>query len=100
MGSLNGNFDRKFHENLDWKFNKNFDGKGGIWRWEMKPRRWQGEKGGGTRNGEKGYKKGNIIFVSSRAMLDTPASCFYKPHFHLALLYMSAFTTTWSDICT
>ena len=38
IGSLNRNFDGNFNGSLDQKFNKNFDGKGAIWRREMKSR--------------------------------------------------------------
>ena len=49
-GSLMGS---KFNR----KINENFDGKGGIWRREMKRKNDKGSRGGGNRNGEKGYKK-------------------------------------------
>ena len=43
----------------------------------MKPWRWQGEKGWPkiqNGNGEKGYKKGIVIFLFTRATPGTPAS--------------------------
>ena len=61
MGNLNGNFDGEFNGNLERKLNgkiKNFDWKGRIWR-----------RGGVKRNGEKGHKKGIIIFLFTLAML-------------------------------
>ena len=35
---------------------------------------WQGENGGGNRNGEKEYKKGIIIYLFTRATPGTPVS--------------------------
>ena len=50
----------------------------GTWRREMKPNQWQGERGGGNRNEEKGYKKEITILLFTRAMLGTPASKQFK----------------------
>ena len=47
MGLLNGNFNIGFNESLLQKFNKHFDRKGGMWRREKTPGRWQREKGWG-----------------------------------------------------
>ena len=74
IGTLSGNFDGKFNGSLDQKINKNFDGKGEYGEGEMKPRIGKGKRGGGNRNGEKGYKKVIIIFLFIRATPGTPAS--------------------------
>ena len=39
-----------------------------------KPKIGKGKRGGGNRNGEKGYKKAIIIFLFTLAMLGTTAS--------------------------
>ena len=49
-------------------------GGGVLWRKEMKPRNGKKKMGRGNRNGEKGYKKGIIIFLFTRAMPGTSAS--------------------------
>ena len=58
----------------------------------MKPWRWQGERGVGDRNKEeKGYKKGIIIFLITRATPGTSASVCYISNLHLKKDIQSAF---------